>query len=155
MTKNETLLIMAKLSAFYGQGKADARMMAQAWHEILKDYDFWVANNAVTQFAKHDLREYATFPTVGVIVKEIEKEKGMINRIYNLAFVNGSYGDLPIRAQEIITEEQYKLIAQKGQEELQKNKQSVLAVIDSIYHASAPKSTQANARLTQDIGGKK
>jgi len=40
MAKEQTLTIMATLCALYGQGKGDPKIMAAAWHEILKEYDF-------------------------------------------------------------------------------------------------------------------
>lgn len=133
MTKQETILIMAKLSAFYGQGKSDVRMMADAWHEILGEYDFMTANNAVTQFAKHDVREYATFPAVGCIVEAIEKEQGVKQKIFNFAFNGRLYEELPMRAKEIISKEQFEWFKGQHPEYLRLNKDAILAKIDGIY----------------------
>lgn len=134
MTKEQTTLIMAKLSAFYGQGKSDARMMAIAWHEVLREYDFLTASNAVTQFAKHDLREYAAFPTVGCIVEAIEKEQSMKQRIFNFAFNNRLYEELPERAKEIISKDKFDWFKEQHSEDyLRKNKDKILAKIEQLY----------------------
>lgn len=133
MTKEETILIMAKLSAFYGQGKSDAKMMAGAWHEILKDYDFLTASNAVTQFAKHDVREYATFPAVGCIVEAIDKEQRVKQKIYNFAFNDRLYEELPMRAKEIISKEKFEWFREMDQEFLRENRENVLESIQRIY----------------------
>lgn len=136
MTKQQTTVIMAKLSAFYGQGKSDPKMMTNAWHEVLRDYDFLTASNAVTQYAKHDMREYATFPTVGVIVDAIRKEEGVKNRIFNSLFRGCVYQELHERAKEIITEEQY-LALVADQETLREKKDAIMRYIDGIYRGEA------------------
>lgn len=75
MTKQETVTIMAMLSAFYAGGKNNPQQQAQAWHMILQKYDFDVAKVAVINFAENDTRDYATFPAVGKIVEAIRNEQ--------------------------------------------------------------------------------
>ena len=88
MNKNETLKILAMLSAYYGQGKSDAKQMASAWHLILKDYSYQDAERAVVEFARNDVRDYATFPTVGVIIREIETAHTNARKLKNKAWNN-------------------------------------------------------------------
>lgn len=114
MTLKETIQILAILNAFYGQGKADPKMMANAWHVILKDFEYTIAEQAVYTFAKSDYRDYATFPSVGQIVKAIRHEEKMPNLIFNFARHGELYRNMPDRAKEMITEEAF--------ERLQNNK---------------------------------
>lgn len=130
MTLAETIMIMAKLSAFYGQGKSDAKIMARAWHEILEPYDYKIASGAVTQYARNDMRDYATFPTAGVIVEAIEQEYGVRRRIYNGMLAGVPYKEIGERAREIISEEDYNNGVKLGGDYLRGNKQAVIASID-------------------------
>ena len=110
MNQEETIKILAMISAFYGQGKADAKAMCKAWHLILQDYDFGVSQQAIVQFAKNDKRDYATFPSVGQIVAAIEKEKKLPRLIHNLASMGELYRNLPDRGKELITEVEFEQI---------------------------------------------
>lgn len=111
MKKAETLKLLAMLSAFYGQGKADPDQMVSSWHLILKDYSYEEAENAIIAFAKTDCREYATFPAPGIIVREIEKqhaeEQGSRNRAWNTILRTEKYMALPVECREVVTEEQF------------------------------------------------
>lgn len=108
MTKEETLKILAHLSAFYGQGKSNVKMMVEAWHEIIGVYDYHIARRAVVDSASHDKREYASFPTAGVIVETIKRQNGLYNRVYNEALKSaGDYSGLSDDAKKIISEKQY------------------------------------------------
>ena len=110
MTIQETTQLLAIISAYYGQGKADAKQMAHAWHIILKDYDYLTSERAVIEFAKNDRRDYATFPSVGQIVAAIEKERKLPRLIHNTANMNDLYSSLPDRAKEMITETDFERI---------------------------------------------
>ena len=73
MTREETLKVLAMLNAFYAGGKNDPQQQLAAWHLILQKYDYEIAKKAVINFAENDVRQYATFPAVGVIVAEIRR----------------------------------------------------------------------------------
>lgn len=75
MTKEETIKILAMLNAFYAGGKNDPQQQVVAWHMILGKYEYEAALKAVLRFAENDVREYASFPAVGAIVKLIREEK--------------------------------------------------------------------------------
>ena len=111
MTKEETIKIMATLGAFYSGGKNDPKAQANAWHLILKDYRYDMAMQAVMRFAKNDFREYATFPTVGNIVKEIEAINNEIMKPIKAIILGLNYGTpyntLIAEAQKIISEDRY------------------------------------------------
>ena len=102
---------MAMLGAFYSGGKNDPKLQAEAWYLILGKYDYRVAEQAVLHFAENDTRDYATFPTVGKIVEQINKELETINRPISEIIKAISYGkwydDLTARAKELISEDVY------------------------------------------------
>ena len=109
MTKEECIKIMAMLGAFYGGGKTDPKMQAEAWYLILGKYDYRVAEQAVLHFAENDTRDYATFPTVGKIVEQIGNEITKINKpiediIKAVAYGNW-YVDLSSEAKQLISPE--------------------------------------------------
>lgn len=151
MTKAETIMVMAKLSAFYGQGKADARSMALAWHEILCDYDFAMASRAVTQFAKHDMREYATFPTAGVIVEAIEDEYKLRNRIFNALFQGRYYDELPLRCKELITKDEYTSWSSLEQDSLREKKDEILCFIAKKQGVTNAIGSTGNTAINEPI----
>ena len=111
MTKEETIKILAMLSAFYGQGKSNPEQMATAWHLILDKYEYRIAQKAILTFAENDRREYATFPAVGNIVAAIRDEEARENRPINEIVKGISYGrqylTLSSEAKQIISEERY------------------------------------------------
>lgn len=111
MVKEETIKILAMLSAFYGQGKSDPEMMANAWHLVLSKYDYNIACKAILSFAENDKREYATFPAVGCIVDAIRKEeiqqKMPISEIIKGISYGRQYNTLSVKAKQIISEERY------------------------------------------------
>ena len=106
MVKQETIQIMAMLSGFYGQGKSNPEIMAEGWHLILEPYDFEVAYKAVLNYARNDTRDYATFPTVGNIVKEIEnemaKEQAPISEVVRAISYGWGYDQLSSEAKQLI-----------------------------------------------------
>lgn len=75
MSKQETIMILAMLGAFYSGGKNDPKMQADAWHLILQKYDFETAKVAVLKFVENDTRDNAWFPAVGNIVGAIKAEE--------------------------------------------------------------------------------
>lgn len=107
MEKHEVTKIMAILSAFYGQGKADAETMATAWSYILGPYDYNAAQRAVLKFAKQDTRDYATFPAPGVLVKLIEEEQGLYKRVFNKMFNRVAWDALSQDEQSVVKREDY------------------------------------------------
>lgn len=111
MTKEETIKIMAMLNAFYAGGKNDPKTQAHAWHLVLGKYDFRLAEMAVLHFAENDNRDYATFPTVGKIVTEINAMQMQLERPINEIIRSISYGkdyeQLPTNAKNLISEDVY------------------------------------------------
>lgn len=111
MTEVETIKIMAMLGAFYSSGKNDPKTQAKAWHLLIGEYDYEVVKRAVLNYAKNDVREYASFPAVGVIIAEIKKidaemEKP-IKEIIHRVLMGLDYHGLSIEGQKLISEEQY------------------------------------------------
>ena len=111
MKKKECVQIMAMLGAFYGAGKSDPEIMAEGWYAILAPYDFEIARAAVLEFAKNDVRDYATFPAVGKIVQGIEqqmiKQKAPIREILTAVSYGRDYSQLSAEAKRNISEEHY------------------------------------------------
>lgn len=111
MTKEETVKIMSMLGAFYSGSKNNAKMQATAWHMILEKYDFGIAQKAVLNFAEKDTREYATFPAVGVIVREIRNQQYLeakpIKEVIRAISYGKGYEDISDDAKRIISEEVY------------------------------------------------
>lgn len=111
MTFDETTKIMALLGAFYGAGKANPEVMAEGWFMILEPYDFQIAQKAVLNYAKNDVREYASFPTVGNIVKcieeEMRKDQAPIREIVRAISYGRTYDQLSADAKNLISEERY------------------------------------------------
>lgn len=111
MTKQETIKIMAMLSAFYAGGKNDPEQQATAWHLVLQNYSYESASKAILRFAENDVRDYATFPAVGKIVAEIRKVEAELEApvkeiIYRIQTGLDYYG-LSANAQMLISEPQY------------------------------------------------
>ena len=111
MTKEETVKIMALLGAFYGAGKSNPEIMAEGWYIILGSYDYTIASKAVLTYAKNDTRDYASFPTVGNIVRCIEdemaKEQAPINEVVRAISYGWGYDQLSKDAKELITPLRY------------------------------------------------
>lgn len=130
MTEKETVQVMAMLEGFYGMGKGNPEIMAAAWHLVLKDYDFGITSKAVIEYAKKDTREYASFPTVGNIVKciedEMKKEQAPINEVVRAVAYGWQYDQLSAEAQANITKEHYDDWLNMDAEEFA-NKANVLA----------------------------
>ena len=125
MTKAESIQIMAVLAGLYGQGKGNPEVMAEAWFMILEPYDFETARRAVLSYAKHDTREYGTFPTVGNIVKEIEnemaKEQAPINEIVRAISYGWQYEQLSADAKQLIGYTKYNDWLKMDAEEFSRN----------------------------------
>lgn len=130
MTIDETVKIMGLLGAFYSAGKFNPEIMAEAWHEILKDYDFNIVKRAVFNFAKNDTRDYATFPAVGKIVQAIEdemrKEQAPVKEVVRAISYGWDYDQLSADAKAIISHEKYKAWKKMDAEEFS-NKANVMA----------------------------
>lgn len=111
MTKEETVKIMSMLGAFYSGSKNNAKMQAAGWHLILEKYDFEIAKKAVLHFAENDTREYATFPAVGVIVREIRNQMYLeakpIKEVIRAISYGKGYDDMSDDAKRIISEDVY------------------------------------------------
>lgn len=111
MTKQETIQIMAMLGAFYGAGKSNPEIMAEGWHLILEPYDFEVAHRAVLNYAKNDVRDYASFPTVGNIVKcineEIAKDEAPFKEVVRAISYGWGYDQLSKDAKKVISPIRY------------------------------------------------
>ena len=111
MTKEETVKIMTMLGAFYSGSKNNAKMQAAAWHMVLEKYDFEIAQKAVLNFAENDTREYATFPAVGVIVREIRAQQQLeakpIKEVIRSISYGKGYEDISDDAKRIISKEVY------------------------------------------------
>lgn len=111
MTETETIKIMAMLGAFYSSGKNDPKTQAKAWHLVIGEYDYEVVKKAVLNYAKNDVREYASFPAVGVILAEVgkinaEMEKPVKEIIHRVLMGLDYYG-LSVEGRKLISEQQY------------------------------------------------
>ena len=144
LTLKETTTILFMLSAYYGQGKSDTKLMAMAWHPILEGYDFGIAQEAVIEFAKSDMREYASFPTPGRVVDAIESRISMRNGIINMAISGYTYADLCEREPKyaaLVTEKQYGYLLERRENLPQKREQAVRWLL--------PKGNIGNLALTE------
>lgn len=130
MTKSETIQLMAMLGAFYGAGKANPEIMAEGWFLVLEPYDFNMAQKAVLNYAKNDVREYASFPTVGNIVRcieeEMRKEQAPIKEVVRAISYGWNFDQLSAEAKNIIGEERYKTWLNMDAEEFS-NKAHIMA----------------------------
>jgi len=74
-------------------------------------YDFEIAQKAVLNFAENDTREYATFPAVGVIVREIRNQQYLeakpIKEVIRAISYGKGYEDISDDAKRIISKEVY------------------------------------------------
>ena len=111
MTKDEVVKIMAMLGQFYGGVKTNPREMAQAWYLVLNEFDYKVAQVAVINFVKNDMRDYNTFPTVGKIVDAIRTEtkaRSKPIREIKMAISYGrDYDQLPDDCKRLISKTDY------------------------------------------------
>lgn len=122
MTEKETGLILLKLSAFYGEGKSNTELMVKSWHEIIGEFEYFMAERAVREFAKNDTRAYSTFPTPGSIYQAIADEERIYNRIFNamvksaehLTDAKTEYEQLPEKAKRLITAEAFIAVSEKS-----------------------------------------
>lgn len=130
MTLDETVKIMALLGSFYGAGKSNPEVMAEGWYLVLEPYDYEVAGRAVLNYAKNDVREYASFPTVGNIVRCIEeemaKEQAPIKEVVRAISYGWGYEQLSKEAKQNISEENYDAWLKMDAEEFA-NKANTLA----------------------------
>ena len=111
MSKSEAIQIMAILAGLYGQGKGNPEIMAESWFMILEPYDFGITQKAVLNYARNDTREYASFPTVGNIVKcieeEMRKEQAPVKEVVRAISYGWGYDQLSGDAKNIIGKERY------------------------------------------------
>lgn len=125
MTKQETIMIMATLGAFYGAGKSNPEVMAEGWHQILEPYDYEIVGRAVLNYAKNDVREYASFPTVGNIVKcindEIAKEEAPVKEVVRAISYGWGYDQLSKDAKKLVTPLRYDEMLKMDAEEFANN----------------------------------
>ena len=125
MNKQETIQIMAMLGAFYGAGKSNPEVMAEGWHAILEPYEFEVARRAVLNYAKNDVRGYASFPTVGNIVKcindEIAKDEAPVKEVVRAISYGWGYDQLSKEAKELVTPLRYDEMLKMDAEEFANN----------------------------------
>ena len=132
MEQFEVTKIMAILSAFYGQGKADAETMAKAWSYILMPYDYAAAERAVLRFARNDVRDYATFPAPGVLVREIEFEQGVYKRTFNKMFNRVPYDNLSDDEKSIVSRSDYEWGMSQEPEYLLAHKDNFLGKVQKL-----------------------
>ena len=99
MTREEVGKVLALLSAYYDKGQRTMSVKATvvAWEYVIGQYEYNVAKRAVINFARNDTREYATFPSAGLIRKAIEEEEAVPRLIFNSAFRGSPYETLPPR----------------------------------------------------------
>ena len=139
MTKGETIQLMAMLQAFYGMGKGNPEVMAEGWYLILEPYDFEVAYRAVLQYAKNDVREYASFPTVGNIVKcineEIAKDEAPIKEVVRAVSYGWGYDQLSKDAKELVTPLRYDEMLKMDAEEFANNAGKVATTLKNKRQA--------------------
>ena len=125
MNKQETIQLMAMLGAFYGAGKSNPEVMAEGWHAILEPYEYEVARRAVLNYAKNDVREYASFPTVGNIVKcindEIAKDEAPVKEVVRAISYGWGYDQLSKDAKELVTPLRYDEMLKMDAEEFANN----------------------------------
>lgn len=129
MTKEETIKTLAMLSAFYGNGKADPHIMAEAWHLLLKDFDFCDAEKAVLNYAKSDCRDYAAFPPPGKIVELIKHEANKYNRLFNSLHKGRPYDDLDIELKCLCPPDMYQRGLDLEPEELLNNREKFIGYV--------------------------
>ena len=123
MTKRETGEIIKLLLAYFrNNNDAGAGTMVDAWHAILKDYDYKTVRQAVIEFAKHDKRDYPTMPGVGAIIEQAEaikaKKRRPVNIAFNYALDGTDYAGLPSEVQELLSEETYYKYRRQDTEDL-------------------------------------
>ena len=139
MTKSETVKIMALLEAFYGMGKGNPEVMAEGWYLILEPYDFEMASRAVLNYAKNDVREYASFPTVGNIVKcindEIAKEEAPVKEVVRAISYGWGYDQLSKDAKELVTPLRYDEMLKMDAEEFANNAGKVATTLKNKRQA--------------------
>lgn len=121
MNVDETIKVMAMLSAYYGQPKGDSQQMAKAWHMILRDYDFKDAERAVIEFARNDTRDYNVFPTIGKFVQAVEQMRKLPYRIIGKARKGIKYSELDAIEKNAISEKAYNRALEMPEEKLLNN----------------------------------
>lgn len=129
MSRKEVIKLLAIISAYYGQSKADAETMVTAWHLLLKDYDYRIAEQAVLEYAKNDSREYSQFPQIGAIIESIKEEERVFNIIRNSALESDiagrRYERLPERCKKWISKERFERLQKCPDEYLLENLEQI------------------------------
>lgn len=133
MTKQDVTKLLAILCAYYGKPKSDAADMVNAWHILLKDHDYTVAEQACIEYAKNDRREYAQFPTIGNILASIEEEEKCFLRIRRLAREEYTYNYLDKRCMKWISPERYVNLQKCGTEYLDNNFKEIRSTLIRSY----------------------
>lgn len=125
MTREETIKITALLIALYNAGIGNPEVMAEGWHLVLEPYDYELAGRAVLNYAKNDVREYASFPTAGNIVKcindEIAKEEAPVKEVVRAISYGWGYDQLSKEAKELVTPLRYDEMLKMDAEEFANN----------------------------------
>lgn len=139
MTKEDTVKIMAMLGAFYGAGKSNPEVMADGWYLILEPYDYDMACRAVLNYAKNDVREYASFPTVGNIVKcindEIAKDEAPIKEVVRAVSYGWGYDQLSKDAKELVSPIRYDEMLKMDAEDFANNAGKVATTLKNRRQA--------------------
>lgn len=139
MTKEDTVKIMAMLGAFYGAGKSNPKVMADGWYLILEPYDYDMACRAVLNYAKNDVREYASFPTVGNIVKcindEIAKDEAPIKEVVRAVSYGWGYDQLSKDAKQLVSPIRYEEMLKMDAEEFANNAGKVATTLKNRRQA--------------------
>lgn len=139
MTLDETVKIMAMLGAFYSAGKSNPEVMAEGWQLVLEPYDYEIVGRAVLNYAKNDVREYASFPTVGNIVKcindEIAKEEAPVKEVVRAISYGWGYDQLSKEAKELVTPLRYDEMLKMDAEEFANNAGKVATTLKNKRQA--------------------
>jgi len=135
MTKQETIKVMALLGAFYGAGKSNPEVMAEGWYLVLEPYDYEIAMRAVLNYAKNDVREYASFPSVGNIVKcikdEMAKDEAPVKEVIRAVSYGWGYDQLSNDAKKLVPPIRYDEMLKMNAEEFAKNADAVAGTLRS------------------------
>lgn len=136
MTLEQTVDILSKISAFYGQPKSGTKEMAAAWYLIMCDYEYNDAVMAVVEYAREDKREYSSFPTIGSIIQTIEKVKLLPNKIFYKIRNNMPYEDLSPLEKRIISQKAYEKALTMGEIEKVDNFEKIKNHIKEMQNKS-------------------
>lgn len=133
MTREEVGKVLALISAYYDRKNhaMSTQAIVEAWYYVIGEYDYEIAKRAIVEFVKNDTREYATFPSAGLIRKAIEEEEAVPRLIFNSAFRGSPYETLSPRCKEEITEQAYGDLMENKQEDLLEHKDRIIERLKS------------------------